>query len=100
MAMYTRLLSIIAATALLLPFLTEMASAQVPDVMWQQCKEFAPTVSVAGCTQLINDGTQSTLSLADAYRYRGIAHLRAGDFNLAREDEEQAARLNPEDITP
>src|SRR3954447_26685166 len=55
----------------------------------------APADAIQACSTLVGSGRYAGNNLAIVYSNRGIAHARAGDFDRAIADFDQAVRLNP-----
>jgi tetratricopeptide (TPR) repeat protein len=81
-------------------FSVNTASAQAIALHWQRCKQYSPALGIEGCTALIEGATRSSLEVAEAYRYRGLAYLRAGEYDRAISDQNQSMRLNTQKLAP
>ena len=85
---------LIASLALLLAGTAFAASQRdVEDCIW------ARGDSIAACTRVIRDKSESTLRRRIAYEYRGLAYRDRGDFGRAIADYTAAIRLAPDSAT-
>jgi Tfp pilus assembly protein PilF len=75
--------------------LPDAAKAQTLDQ--QRCADRNPDVSISGCTAVIQSGQQSPENLGVAFRDRGLAYYRKGQYDRAIQDCDDAIRLNPND---
>ena len=69
--------------------------AQTREENWKRCADNDLQVRIAGCTVLIQSGTEADAALARAYNNRGVAYSDLNDFDRAVPDFDQALKLNP-----
>jgi TPR repeat len=74
---------------------SDAATAQTLDQ--QRCLAPDPDLSISRCTAMIQSGHETQQNLAFAFRSRGIAYARKGQYDRAIEDLDQAIRLDPND---
>jgi tetratricopeptide (TPR) repeat protein len=75
--------------------LAATAAGQSGDDPWSQCYSSDPDLSIKGCTAMIQLG--GSLDIAGAYKNRGSAYERKGQFELAIKDYTQAIQLGDKD---
>ncbi|MEX0853026.1 MAG: tetratricopeptide repeat protein [Bauldia sp.] len=86
--------AIATATAALLIAAVLAGPAAADDVA--DCRSGEPQRVIAGCTAIIDKGGLEEEALAEAYRNRGIAYLRASDLDRAASDFDQAIEIKPD----
>lgn len=74
-----------------------LAQAAPPsrDENWVNCRDTNADVRIKGCTALILSGSEDPPDLAKAYHSRGNANRAKQLFDLARQDFDEAIKLNP-----
>ena len=73
-----------------------LATTQAGADDWGDCKQTKDEdLSIAGCTVIIESGTQSKTNLARAYYDRGVAHAQKGQHDLAIADYDRTIAINP-----
>ena len=94
----TRRLALLSAAILTLS--ASSAIAQTPPVAAKcdTCSASPPMPVVGACDQLINSKRVSGAALGDALRARGYAYIRNKNYAFAKQDYDQAIKLNPNDI--
>jgi tetratricopeptide (TPR) repeat protein len=73
------------------------AAAQTRDDEWARCAHGDPAARIAGCTALIQSGTETKADLFADFYSRGIAYAGDGQFDLALADYDRAVDLQPAD---
>jgi tetratricopeptide (TPR) repeat protein len=59
-----------------------------------------PDEKIAACTRIIEDGSESAASRANAYTNRGVAHFNKSDQQRALADYGEAIKLDPKNARP
>jgi lipoprotein NlpI len=65
----------------------------------QECASSEPDRSIAGCTRLLADRSETTQTHAEAYTQRAAAWLAKGDLDGVIADCNEAIRLDPKSVT-
>lgn len=74
---------------------TSPLAAQPDDENWEKCRDEQPSVSIAGCTAIINSGEQN--DRGKAFFNRGVAFLNRNKYKNAISDFTQSLRVSPND---
>jgi tetratricopeptide (TPR) repeat protein len=63
---------------------------------WRQCKSADPAQAIVACADLIRSGNRADATLAEAFKERGRAYFRKGDYDRAIEDFDHALQIKPD----